>query len=73
MTKVEIRLSLARPLDETLLTRLAAAHGVYGILRIQVRTAPESLLVEYDATRLDATGVLDVLRRSGIPVSAVSE
>ena len=49
MTKVQLRYQLARPLDESLLERIAELHGVYGFLRIE--PVPEGLLVEFDASR----------------------
>jgi hypothetical protein len=66
MTKVQLRYGLARPLDESLLERIADLHGVYGFLRIE--PAPEGLLVEFDASRLTERDVEGHLRRAGIPI-----
>ena len=66
MTKVRLRYGLARPLDESLLERIADLHGVYGFLRIE--TVPEGLLVEFDASRLSERDVEAHLRRVGIPI-----
>jgi hypothetical protein len=66
MTKVQLRYQLARPLDESLLERIAELHGVYGFLRIE--PVPEGLLVEFDASRLSELDVEAHLRRAGIPI-----
>jgi hypothetical protein len=66
MTRVQLRYELAKPLDEPLLDRLGALHGVYGFLRL----APEGagLLVEYDASRVSELDVEAHLRSAGIPI-----
>jgi ribosomal 30S subunit maturation factor RimM len=66
MTKVQVRYGLARPLDESLLGRIADLHGIYGMLRV----APtlEGLTVEFDASRLSERDVEGHLRRAGIPI-----
>ncbi len=68
MTKVQIPFRLQRPLDETMMGRIADAHSIYGILRIQVEKDLDRLLVEYDATRLRPSEVEATLARAGIPV-----
>ncbi|MBM3775850.1 MAG: hypothetical protein FJW37_11915 [Acidobacteria bacterium] len=68
MTKVELAFALSRPIDEPLLARIAAAHGVYGILRIHVEPGGELLRVEYDASRLRPAEVEAVLTRRGVPL-----
>jgi hypothetical protein len=71
MTKVQLRYELLRPLDETLMQRIAAAHGVYGIQRVQVASTLDHLTVEYDASRLTEPQVESVLLRAGLPVRKV--
>ena len=66
MTRLQLRYELARPLDETLRDRLAALHGVYGLLRLEPEGA--GLLVEYDASRLSELDVEADLRGAGIPI-----
>jgi len=68
MTKVQIRFDLARPLDEALLLRVAAAHGIYGLLRVQPAPSLDALTVDYDASRLKLPDVKAILRRAGISV-----
>lgn len=69
MTKVQLKYDLLRPLDEALMENIARAHGVYGIDRISLNTQMTGVLVEYDASRLNALEVEDVLHRAGIAVS----
>jgi allophanate hydrolase subunit 1 len=69
MTTVQIQYDLTRPLDETLMARIAAAHALYGISRIQLGPSFDSLTVEYDASRLTANEVEAALYRFGIPLA----
>jgi hypothetical protein len=73
MTKVQIRFRLERPLDDTLLSRIADAHTIYGIQRIQVAPSLDGLTVEYDATRLRPAEVESALAAGGIPVQAAKK
>lgn len=66
MTKVQIRFRLERPLDEPMRLRIARAHSIYGIMRVQ--PADGQILVDYDASRLRTADVGAELKRSGIPV-----
>jgi hypothetical protein len=68
MTKVEISYKLTRPLDDTLMKRVADAHGIYGLLRVQVLPRLDGLRVEYDASRLTADEIEAALLRAGIPL-----
>jgi hypothetical protein len=71
MTKIEVRFRLLRPLDEAMLDRIARAHAIYGFQKIQVAPTLDSLLVEYDATRLRPAEVEAALAGAGIPAEAV--
>ena len=68
MTKVQLTYALAKPLDSELLERISAAHGMYGFQKIQVTPALDSILVEYDATRLNPLTVVSALKKIGIPI-----
>lgn len=68
MTKVEIQFDVERPLDAAALDRLAAAHAIYGMLRIAPGPGPGKLTVEYDASRLTAADVAAALRKARVPV-----
>ena len=71
MTKVQVRFRLQKPLDDVMLERIAAAHAVYGIQRVQVAPSLDHLMVEYDATRLRPAEVEATLAGAGIPVEPV--
>jgi allophanate hydrolase subunit 1 len=66
MTKVQIRFRLRQPLRDTLLQTIADAHTLYGIQRVQLSPAMDSLMVEYDATRLRPAEVEAALSGAGI-------
>ena len=70
MTKVQIRFELERPLDDELLNALSSAHGVYGMGRILPAPDLRSVLVDYDASRLNPREVEAVLLRAGLPITA---
>ena len=69
MTKVQIRFRLQRQLDGVLLPRIADAHSLYGIQRITVAPSLDSIMVEYDATRLRPAEVESALAAAGIPIA----
>jgi allophanate hydrolase subunit 1 len=69
MTKLQIRFRLERPLEHALLTRIADAHALYGIRAITVSPSLDSIMVEYDATRLSAAEVESALAGAGIPIA----
>jgi copper chaperone CopZ len=66
MTKVDVTFRLARPLDEILMTRIAAAHGIYGITRVRLSPTLDEIAVEFDASRLAEADVEAALHRAGI-------
>jgi hypothetical protein len=68
MTKVQLRYDLARPLDENLMEQIARMHSVYGILRVALAPSLDKLTVEYDASRLSAREVENVLHGAGLPI-----
>jgi hypothetical protein len=70
MTKVQIRLTLMRPIDDVLMARVAEAHAIYGIYRILPDGTGSALEIEYDASRLRPPEVEAALHRAGIPVSS---
>ena len=71
MTKVQKHFRLQRPLDESLMQKIADANSLYGIERIRIAPSREELMVEVDATRMRVADVESALQRAGIPVAAV--
>jgi hypothetical protein len=66
MTTVEILFRLSGQPTETAAFALANAREVYGIRRLSFDRTENTLLVEYDATRLNAAIVTQLVRRSGL-------
>ena len=48
--------------------RVADAHSIYGIMRVQVVPSGQEIIVDYDASRLMTGDVGAALKRRGIPV-----
>jgi len=69
MTKVQIEFQLQHPLDDELMTRIAAAYSIYGIQKITLAPSQDGLTVEYDATRLRPAEVHAALTSAGIPAT----
>ncbi|MEZ5402586.1 MAG: hypothetical protein R2729_23120 [Bryobacteraceae bacterium] len=71
MTKTQLHYELTRPLDETLMERVAAAHRQFGMMRVRPQAGPDGdlteLVVDYDASRLTLAQVEAALHRAGIP------
>jgi len=65
MTTVEILFRYSGQPSEQAAYALANAREVYGIRRLSFDRAASTLLVEYDATRLNAATVAQLVRRSG--------
>jgi hypothetical protein len=70
MTKVQMRFRLQKPLDDTMLARIADAHAIYGIQKVSVAPSLDALMVEYDASRLRPEEVEHALAGAGIPADA---
>ena len=68
MTTVEILFRYKGQPTETESFALANAREVYGIRRLSFDRAAQTLQVEYDATRLNAATVGQLVRRSGLQV-----
>jgi hypothetical protein len=68
MTKVQVRFQLTKPLDDATLKGISDAHAVYGIQKVKVAPSLDSLMVEYDATRLRPAEVESALAGAGISV-----
>jgi hypothetical protein len=68
MTKVVTRFQLTRDLDETLMNRIADAHSLFGMLRVQLTPDMKGVVVEWDSSRLTSAQVDAALHGAGIPV-----
>ena len=70
MTTVEILFSYTTPPTESVALALAATKDVYGIRRLSFDHAARTLRMEYDATRLSAADVNQLVRQAGLEVAA---
>lgn len=68
MTKVQIRFRLERPLEAPMMSQIAAAHSIYGIMRVHLEPSTREIVVDYDASRLRTEDVGAALKRAGIAV-----
>jgi len=68
MTTVEITFRYQGEVRPESLSCIGDEHSNFGVRRVQTDAGRKSITVEYDATRLDASGVASVLRRVGIAV-----
>jgi hypothetical protein len=68
MTTVEILLSYTKPPTEQVTFALASTKDVYGIRRLSFDRAARTLRVEYDATRLNAAAVTQLVRQAGLEI-----
>ncbi len=71
MTTVEILLSYSTPPSESVSSALASTKDVYGIRRLTFDHAARTLRVEYDATRLNAASVANLVRQTGLEIAEV--
>ena len=69
MTTVEILYRYSTPPTEAVALALANIHDVYGIRRMQIDAKACTLLVEYDATRLNAASVTNLVRCTGLQIA----
>jgi hypothetical protein len=68
MTKVQIRFTVQKPLDDAALVGISLVNSKYGIQKIKVSPDMNGLTVEYDATRLRPAEVEAALAGAGIAV-----
>jgi len=69
MTNVDILFRYAAAPTESQALALANARDVYGIRHISFDREAHTLTVEYDATRLNAAMVTQLVRRAGIQIA----
>jgi len=69
MTTVEVLFRYEQHPTEAAMLALNNMSEVYGIRRLQLKEAAQTVLVEYDATRLNKAIVAQLLRRSGINIA----
>jgi hypothetical protein len=68
MTSVEVMFRYGLPPGEPEMAAMGQFNDVYGIRRVRMNEKEKTILIEYDATRLDETAVEKLLRSAGIDV-----
>jgi hypothetical protein len=68
MTTVEILYRYSTPPTESMAAALASTKDVYGIRRLTFDRGANTLRIEYDATRLNAADVTQLVRQAGLDV-----
>jgi len=68
MTTVDVVFRYGTPPDERTAFAVARAHEVYGIRKITFDEKESTVRVEYDATRLDANEISNLLRSAGLDI-----
>jgi hypothetical protein len=68
MTKVTLHYDLDRPLSDEDCEQIAALHGTYGLVRVQLAPTLDKITVDYDASRLRKKDVEAALARHGVPI-----
>jgi len=68
MTTVDILLRYVVPPTESVAAALANTREVYGVRKLTFDKAAHTLRVEYDATRLSAADVTQLVRKAGLQV-----
>ena len=69
MTTVEILFRYAAAPQESQMLALAQARDVYGIRSLSLDRQAHTVRVEYDATRLNAAMVAQIVRRAGVDIA----
>jgi len=69
MTTVEVLFRYERHPTEAAMVALGNLREIYGIRKVTVTEAWQTVRIEYDATRLNAAVVGQLLRRAGIAIS----
>jgi allophanate hydrolase subunit 1 len=71
MTTVQVTYQLDGPVDEAVMELISRVHGVYSLQAVQLSPAMDSLLVQYDATRMGLDDVDRALHSVGLRVRRV--
>ncbi|MBA2677083.1 MAG: hypothetical protein H0U76_01585 [Ktedonobacteraceae bacterium] len=69
MTSIDIQFRYSQHPTEDTMRAVADLYDVYGIRRVRLNRVDRTVLVEYDATRLAAANIFQLLRRAGLSVT----
>lgn len=68
MTQLDVLYRYGNPPTEQVMFALSKARDVYGVRGLRVDEAAKTVRVEYDASRLSAAIVHQLLRRAGVDI-----
>ncbi len=68
MTQLDILYRYGLPPSESAILAMAKVREVYGVRRMEVDEAKKTVRVEYDASRLTAPVIHQLLRRAGLDI-----
>ncbi|MEO6828750.1 MAG: hypothetical protein ABI164_03000 [Acidobacteriaceae bacterium] len=68
-TNMDVQFRYTQHPSEDTMRAVADLYEVYGIRRVRLNQPERSVLVGYDATRLGAATVFQLLRRAGLSVT----
>jgi hypothetical protein len=71
MTKIQRNFRLKQPLNDEEMVKLSNTSAVYGIQKIKLSPTQDSLMVEYDATRMRPAEVDAAIACTGIAAEPV--
>lgn len=68
MTQLDVLYRYGTPPTEAATFAMAKVREVYGVRRLVVDEAEKTVLVEYDASRLNGSVIHQLLRRAGLDI-----
>ena len=68
MTQLDVKYRYGAPPNERAMLALAKVRDVYGVRKLEFDEAGKTVRVEYDASRLTAAVVHQLLRRAGLDI-----
>lgn len=68
-TNIDVQFRYTQHPTEDTMRAVTDLYDVYGIRRVRLNQSERTVLVEYDATRLSAANVFQLLRRAGLSVT----
>jgi hypothetical protein len=68
-TNIDVQFRYTQHPTEDTMRAVADLYDVYGMRRVRLNQIDRTVVVEYDATRLSAAVVFQLLRRAGLSVT----
>ncbi|MDP9049399.1 MAG: hypothetical protein M3O31_01570 [Acidobacteriota bacterium] len=68
MTQLDVLYRYGAPPSERVMLALSKARDVYGVRRMEFNEKAKTVRLEYDASRLTAAVIHQLLRRSGLDI-----